>query len=442
MAAAKPRLPPLLSRAPVGGLRFVVLRVGEENVYSSRAVDKKGHTYEIRSDSAGSIILTDRTGEDTEHESIDAAETAAGLLNRSEFPLQVPKFKWTKHTWREARFQGGGYNTHEVLIAPACDVPFLGTGHFTVGKHSGSTTARNLLGWTGAVGAWSYQAREVPDLATACGIIDPYCDPSAGAYFLATKDQVGDLYRVLIKAANKGRKLYRVFPVLPDHERHAFGSLRQLSAWDSWLTSSRARKHWDEWGRKAKKGATYPAEYRIHNSGYEYAGPALFKMQEITAELKAGKLRYPKLLSYEKDDAGVRGPSHRARSVGEAVLVPSRWQELLYDEFMVETTRRGTLGIGTGKERPRMVEIGHALVEIVEYNDGDKPYVKSLGYFRSLSHEELDIKWGNRPGKKLEVKVYPGTWLTRIAEPGTLGQPTLPGAELSGQMEFGILPPR
>lgn len=439
MRLPTPKLPPRLSRPPVGGLRFVVLRVGEDNVYSSRAVDEKGYTYEIRSDSAGAIILTDREGEDTVHENIDAAETAAGQMNRREHPLKVPKFKWTKDTWREARFDKG-YNTHELLSAPACDVPFLGTGHFTVGRVTGFTTT-DQLGWVGAVGAWSFQAKHVPSLGTACGILDPYCNPSAGAYFGATKGEIADLYRVLIKAANKGRTLYRVFPVLPDHERHPFGSLRQLSAWDSWLTSSRSRKHWDEWGRKAKKGATYPAKYRVHQLGYEYAGKALFNMQEVTAELKAGKLRYPKLLPYQKDYAGIKVAAPRARSVGEAVLVPSHWQGLLYDEFMVETTRRGTLGVGTGKERPRMIEVGHALVEIVEYNDGDKPYVKSLGYFRSLSSEELDIKWGKHPGRTLDVKVYPGTWLTRIADATELGGPALPAPELSGQMELGIVPP-
>jgi hypothetical protein len=393
--------------------------------YLARAVDQKGHGYEIYTED-GRILLSDRTGELTEHESLDAAESAAGLVNRRQYPLKVPKFKWTKHTWREPRFDKG-YNTHETHIAEACDVPFLGTGHFTSGRSSGTTTRE--LGWVGAHGGWSYVAEEIPALATACGLVDPYGELSAGAYWNATKAQVADVYRVLIKAANKGRKLYRVFPMLPEQAQFLPGSLRQVVSWDSWLASARNKYDWQRFVRSGKKDRsiedrTWRAQGQAM-SDYAYVGQALFLPREIIAELSSGKLRYSKLENYEKDHTGIKDPSGRARSVGQSVASPNRYRSLEYEPFIVEHTRRG------GK----MVDVGHGLVEIVEYNDGDKPYVKSLGYFRSLTHEELEIKWGNVRDKELTVKVYPGTWLTRVDADAP--RPLPPTAELS-QMEFGF----
>ena len=71
-------------------------------------------------------------------------------------------------------------------------------------------------------------------------------------------------------------------------------------------------------------------------------------------------------------------------------------------------------------------------VEIVEYNDGDEPYTKSLGIFRPLTSHELEIKWGRHPDEKLDVKVFPGTWLTRVE----FEHEAVPEHEL-GQMELG-----
>jgi hypothetical protein len=408
----------------VGGLRFVVHRVGPSD-YSARAVDQKGHGYEIYTED-GRIVLSDRTGELTEHESLDAAESEAGRVNRRQYPLKVPKFKWTKHTWRERRFDKG-YNTHDTLIAPACEVPFLGTGHFTSGRSAATTTKE--LGWVGAGGEWGRGTADIPALATACGIVDPYGARGAGAYWHATKAQVADVYRVLIKAANKGRKLYRVFPMLPAQAQFLPGSLRQVVSWDAWLASARNSYDWQRFLRSGKKDRA-DSDPAWRNQGqammdYDFVGEALFLPREILAELKSGKLRFGKLETYEKEHAGIKDPSGRARSVGTSVVAPNRYRSLQFDPYIVEHTLRG------GK----MQDVAHALVEIVEYNDGDKPYVKSLGYFRSLTHEELDIKWGNIRDKKLTVKPYPGTWLTRVDLDAPRPLPAT--AELS-QMEFGF----
>jgi hypothetical protein len=402
----------------VGGLRFVVKQLGPGPQYVAEAEDGRGGDYQIRGHASGQLVLEDRAGVESMHESIDAAETAAGQMNRKRYPLKVPKLSWKNYSWREPLFRSRRYNVNEMQIAQACDVPFLGTGHFTTqGRISrdGKTLAApaHRLQWSGAIGDASQGASVVPALATACGYMDPYGARGGGHYWRATKAQVADVFRVLIKAANAGRKLYRAFPVMHGAALHLPGAQRQVAAWDAWLADARQLQHWRNWKKK-----DYPEKFK-GLLGYHYVGQALFLPQEVIANLKSGKLKYGKLARHEEAHAGLHDVGSRAREISREAMTPSYWKRTEYPAAFVDVYQHpseetmATLRGSKHKVKPQVRKDPYALVEIVEYNDGDKPYVKSLGYFRPLSNAELNLMWHPHKGK-LDVRVHPQTWLTRV----------------------------
>jgi hypothetical protein len=380
------------------------------------------------------LVLRTPDGEETRHESLDAAETEAGRHHRAAHPLRAPKMKWKRIDYKRWFWhEDGEYQEDAAMeIAEACDVPFLGTGHFVrntfpgvgrrhgaEGSRRGRATIARELEWKGAIGPWlaaTVDGQLGDELGYACGYIDPYGAAHAGAYWNATRGQAQDQVRLLIKAANAGRKLYRVYPVRPDDALYLPGSRRQETAWDAWQSDSMSTAHFHSWS-----AGPYPRKHHTDHR-YHYTGKAVYLTQQVLANLKSGKVRHGPMERFDKEQAGMHWPGARAREVARSAALYDKWRGIEYPAMLTERTRIA------GK----MARVGHTYVEIVEYNDGDEPYTKSLGIFRPRTSHELEIKWGRHPDEKLDVKVFPGTWLTRVE----FEHEAVPEHEL-GQMELG-----
>lgn len=411
------KAPKYLTRPPVGGLRFAVRELSNAS-YRAEAVDYGNRNYVIATGKGG-LKLSHRDHGETFHESIDAAETAAGGLHRRDYPLAVPSLRWEQHNWT-SELPKGGTEKNSLRIAKVCDVPFLGSGHLINVAGSGSIDFVGARG--GTPNLLAFLSDEVTQaLATACGMADPYAKSYMNAHWItASEAQAKDFLRVLIKAANAGRKLYRAFPVQPRDLASIAGSRRQEYAWDAWdaqrTEAATAKASLKAWRRTRGEEVWHDFESH-HDDRYDSLGEPAFYGPEVVAGLSSGTLRYRDLNFNEIGHAGIQKAASHAYELSWVVVGPKIRKRMGYEPYLLDKELHGRQEILTP----------YSLVEIVEYNDGDTPYVKSLGFFRALTSSERRQLQDDRPGRcltgdelrrrKVKVKVFGNTWLSQVQKP-------------------------
>jgi len=360
-----------LSRAPVGGLRFTVKSVTKGGGYKAEAGDRGQYVITASRSKPGVVKLKAPDGTSI-HSSIDEAETAAARHDRLQRPLEVPKLKWKKMKSAVRPYWRRYHNNNEaevITAAEVCDLPFYGTGHFVIPQEWGEWGVISFAGAKGVQG--TYEA-----LSEACGIVDPYgYDDIGQRWKMREKAQIKGLIAILNDAANRGRNFYRVYPydVFTDDDFLA-GARRQVYAW-SWFD---ARSRYHEMLHDPKLDAPHQAGFdRLMPGGYEPGQPAFYP-DRIVDGLKSGPVSFPAKKAHELPDEDV------GFDIGEDIAEDAVNWYGLKPVYQRQRPRRSRLEDGKALAawlKRRVDQIAGSLVEVVEHNDGDEPYVRSLGVY-------------------------------------------------------------